>query len=186
VTEYPYDEAKAKSLLKAAGAENLTLRFHYPTEVTRPYMPNPKEIFTVLSGDLAKVGIKIQPIAKPWNGGYLDEITTTANHDLHFLGWTGDYNDAGNFVGTFFGRVKQDFGANDPAMFAAIAAADAKTNPEEKKAAYEQVNRDIMSKWLPAIPISHSPPALVVSDKVEGLIPSPLTDERFVFASKKS
>jgi peptide/nickel transport system substrate-binding protein len=184
VKKYEYDVNKAKDLLKQAGAEGLTLRFHYPTEVTRPYMPDPKEIFTVLSSDLEKVGIKVQPIAKTWSA-YLDEISTTSKHDLHLLGWTGDYNDPGNFVKTFFGRPKKDFGLTDKALFDALAAADAKTNPDEKKAAYEQVNRDIMDEYLPAIPISHSPPAIVVSSKVEGLIPSPLTDERFVTVSLK-
>ena len=48
-----------------------------------------------------------------------------------------------------------------------------------REAAYEQVNRDIMQKYLPAVPISSSPPALVVAENVQGLIPSPLTDERF-------
>ena len=36
-----------------------------------------------------------------------------------------------------------------------------------------------MAKYLPAVPISHSPPAIVVQPKVQGLIASPLTDERF-------
>jgi peptide/nickel transport system substrate-binding protein len=33
--------------------------------------------------------------------------------------------------------------------------------------------------YLPAVPISHSPPALVVSERVQGLEPSPLTAEVF-------
>jgi peptide/nickel transport system substrate-binding protein len=41
-----------------------------------------------------------------------------------------------------------------------------------------------MSKYLPAIPVSHSPPAIVVSSKISGLVPSPLTDERFDTVSK--
>ena len=40
-----YDKAKAKQLLKEAGAEGLELQFAYPTEVTRPYMPDPQKIF---------------------------------------------------------------------------------------------------------------------------------------------
>ena len=34
-------------------------------------------------------------------------------------------------------------------------------------------------EFLPAVPISHSPPALVVREGVEGLEPSPLTAEEF-------
>jgi len=33
--------------------------------------------------------------------------------------------------------------------------------------------------YLPGVPISHSPPALVVAGDVQGLVPSPLTAEDF-------
>ena len=41
-----------------------------------------------------------------------------------------------------------------------------------------------MARYLPAIPISHSPPAIVVAGDVKGLVASPLTDERFYTVSK--
>jgi peptide/nickel transport system substrate-binding protein len=184
VQEYPYDPAKAKQLLAEAGASNLTLNFYYPTEVSRPYMPNPTDLFSVIAEDLKQAGITINPVPRPWNGGFKDDVQKAGKHDLHLLGWTGDYNDAGNFVGTFFGREKAEFGAEDPAMYAALAAADAQPDPAAHAAAYEQVNRDIMAKYLPAIPISSSPPAIVVRANIQGLVPSPLTDERFYSVSK--
>ena len=49
----------------------------------------------------------------------------------------------------------------------------------ERSAAYEKINQEIMEQDLPGLAISHSPPALVVSDKVKGLVPSPLTAETF-------
>jgi peptide/nickel transport system substrate-binding protein len=180
VQKYDYNPEKAKQLLKEAGAEGLTLNFYYPPDVTRPYMPNPQEIFTVLANDLQAVGIKVNGVPRPWNGGFKDDVQQLGKQDLHILGWTGDYNDPGNFVGTFFGRGKAEFG--DQAMtemFAAIAAADAKVDEAQKKAAWEQVNRDIASKWLPAVPVWHAPPAIVVTKDGKGLVASPLTDERF-------
>ena len=184
VQQYAYDPAKAKALLAEAGASNLTLNFYYPTEVSRPYMPNPTDIFAQLAEDLRQVGITVNPVARPWNGGYKDDVQKLGKHDLHLLGWTGDYNDAGNFVGTFFGREKPEFGFNDPALFNELAAADATPDPAAHKAAYEQTSRDIMSTFLPAIPISSGPPAIVVRADVAGLVPSPLTDERFNTVSK--
>ncbi|SBT49229.1 ABC transporter substrate-binding protein [Micromonospora auratinigra] len=180
VQKYEYNPEKAKQLLKEAGASNLTLNFYYPTDVQRPYMPNPQEIYTILANDLQAVGIKVNGVARPWNGGYKDDVQQFGKQDLHLLGWTGDYNDPGNFVGTFFGRGKVEFG--DQAMtemFAAIAKADGTVDEAGKKAAWEQVNRDIAAKWLPAVPIWHAPPAIVVTKDVKGLVASPLTDERF-------
>jgi peptide/nickel transport system substrate-binding protein len=179
VQKYDYDLAKAKSLLAEAGATGTTLKFYYPSEVTRPYMPDPKGIFTAIEADLKAAGFKVQPIVKPWNGGYKDDVQKAGKQDIHLLGWTGDYNDAGNFVGTFFGRQKPEFGFNDASLFSELSNADGETNEDKHQSAYEQVNRDIMAKYLPAIPISHSPPAIVTSSKVKGLVTSPLTNERF-------
>ncbi len=184
VQKYDYNVATAKKLLAEAGASNLTVKFYYPSEVTRPYMPDPKGIFTAIEADLKAVGITVQAVVKPWNGGYKDDIQKAGKHDLHLLGWTGDYNDAGNFVGTFFGRAKAEFGVTSTPLFAELAAADAETDAAKHTAAYEQVNRDIMSKYLFAVPISHSPPAIVTSSKIKGLVASPLTDERFSGVTK--
>ncbi len=117
----------------------------------------------------------------PW-GQYLDKAYT--EYDAHFLGWTGDFNSVDNFLASFFGNLEnnrfatnlQDFGAE---LSAELVAADGIVDEAERTAAYEEINRRIMEEWLPALPISHSPPAIVVSSDVEGLIPSPLTAERF-------
>ncbi|MFC5951706.1 ABC transporter substrate-binding protein [Pseudonocardia lutea] len=184
VQQYPFDPQKAKDLLAQAGASNLTLNFYYPTEVSRPYMPNPTDLFQLIAENLRQVGITVNAVPRPWNGGFKDDVQTAGKQDLHLLGWTGDYNDAGNFIGTFFGREKPEFGPEDPAMYAQINAADAEPDPAKHAAAYQQANRDLMAKYLPAVPISSSPPAIVVSGAIQGLVPSPLTDERFNTVSK--
>jgi peptide/nickel transport system substrate-binding protein len=184
VQPYDYNLAKAKQLLAEAGATNLTLKFYYPSEVTRPYMPDPKSIYTSIAADLQAAGIKIQPVVRPWNGGYKDDVQQAGKQDIHLLGWTGDWNDPGNFVGTFFGRYKPEFGDDNAAMFAALSAADGTPDPAAHAKAYQQVNRDIMSKWLPAVPISSAPPAIATGKNISGLVPSPLTQEEYVGVSK--
>ncbi len=177
-----YDPEKAKQLLKDAGAEGMTLKFAWPTEVSRPYMPDPSALYDAMKADLEAVGIKVETITDPWAGGYLDKAYT--EYDAHFLGWTGDFNSVDNFLSNFFGNLEtnrfatklQDFG---PELSEALVETDGILDEAERTKAYEELNRKIMEEWLPGLPISHSPPAIVVSGDVSGLVASPLTAERF-------
>ena len=177
VKEYPYDPAKAKQLLQQAGVTNLNLKFYWPTEVSRPYMPDPKAIFSVIQSDLQKAGIKVTPVSKIWNSGYLTDVNT-GKADIHLLGWTGDYNDAYNFDGTFFGRFKPEFGFTNKPLFDAIAKADATPDATQRAEAYKAVNRQIMD-YLPALPIAHSPPSVATQGNVKDFVPSPVLNDEF-------
>jgi peptide/nickel transport system substrate-binding protein len=183
VEKHDYDPAKAKQLLTEANAQNLTLNFYVPTEVTRPYMPNPVELGSAIADDLKAVGINVQVVQRPWNGGFKDDVQKAGKQDIHLLGWTGDYGDAGNFIGTFFGREKAEFGFNDPGIFNALSTADSQVDQAAKAKAYQDASV-LISKYVPAVPLTSSPPGIVVSPKVHGLVPSPLTDERFYTVSK--
>jgi peptide/nickel transport system substrate-binding protein len=183
VEKHSYDPNQAKALLQQAGATGLTLNFYVPTEVTRPYMPNPVDIGGAIADDLKAVGINVNIVQEPWNGGYKDDVQKAGKQDIHLLGWTGDYADAGNFVGTFFGRQKAEFGFNDPTIFNALSNADAQVTPDAKKTAYEQASV-VISQYVPAVPLTSSPPAIVVKSNIHNLIPTPLTDERFYTVTK--
>lgn len=183
----PYDTERAKALLAEAGAAGLKVNFYWPSEVTRPYMPNPRDIFGAISADLAKAGIEVNAITKPWNGGYLDDVDE-ARADLFLLGWTGDYNTADNFINTFFGnpdnRFQTTFSPWAQELSDRLKEADSEADATKRNQLYSQLNADIVEKYLPAIPISHSPPALVVSKNIQGLVPSPLTAEDYNGVSK--
>ena len=185
IEPYAYDPDEAKRLLAEAGAEGMTLEFAYPTEVTRPYMPDPEKIYEALRTDLEAVGIKVKVVSASWNGGYLDNVSgEPGKYDAYILGWTGDYDSAYNFIGTFFGNLKDnDFGTDVMPWGKKLAddlkAADAIVDEDERGAAFEKINAQIMEEYLPGLPISHSPPALVVGPGVDGVTPSPLTAEEF-------
>ncbi|MFF5991053.1 ABC transporter substrate-binding protein [Prauserella flavalba] len=189
VQKYSYDPERAKQLLREAGQPNLTVELWWPSQVTRPYMPNPQAIFGAIKEDLEGAGITVKPISKPWAGGYLDQVEV-ADAQLFLLGWTGDYNSPENFIGTFFGTTENQFWTSGSPwgqqLATAIEDADSTVDAAEREAKYQQINRDLMSKYLPAIPLSHSPPAIVVSPEVQGLVPSPLTKEEFAAVSVSS
>lgn len=177
-----YDVEKAKSLLKEAGQENLTIKLWYPSEVSRPYMPDPQALFQAISADWKAAGINVEPVTKPWNGGYLTEVDQQLA-DAFFLGWTGDYNSADNFIGTFFGAANNRFGIGNydwgQKLMDSLKEADSIPDDAQRTAKYQEINKAIMEEYLPAIPISHSPPALAIGPKVQGLVASPLTQEDF-------
>jgi len=53
-------------------------------------------------------------------------------------------------------------------LFNELSAADGTPDAAAHAAAYQQANRDIMSKYLPAVPLSSSPAFIVVTKNVQG------------------
>lgn len=183
IEPYAYDVDKAKQLLDEAGKSDLTIELWYPTEVSRPYMPDPQRIYDAVKTDWEAAGVTVETVSKPWAGGYLDGAQTNLAATF-FLGWTGDLNSADNFLCNFFCGDGNQFGTSPypwhQDLQDEIAAADAEPDEAKRTELYKELNANIMSpEWLPGMPISHSPPALVVAGNVQGLVASPLTAEDF-------
>ncbi len=183
VTTYAYDPDQARDLLASAGEENLSVDFCYPTEVTRPYMPAPADMFELMRADLEEAGISVEPRPMKWNPDYLDTVEN-GGCDLRLMGWTGDFNDGYNFLGTWFAEQSAEWGFENQELFDLMHQAETEPDVETRVGLYEQVNELVM-ELLPGVPVSSSPPSIAFGADVNPPTVSPLTQENFAETSFK-
>src|SRR5919106_4772880 len=177
VMKYDFNPNRARQLLQQAGAANAEITFCYPTDVSRPYMPDPKRNFEAFAADLRDVGLRITPRAAPWSPDYLG-LADEGRCPLYLLGWTGDYGDPDNFIGTFFQTEQSAWGFDNPEIFRLLDRAEAETDEAQRFQLYEDANRTIM-EFLPGVPYVHTRPALAFHSSVQGYRPSPVSLEPF-------
>ena len=178
VTEYEYDPAAAEQLLQEAGVETpLEITFCYPTDVSRPYMPDPQRNFEAFAASLNEAGFQIKPRSAPWSPDYLG-LVDEGKCPLYLLGWTGDFGDPDNFIGTFFQSAQKAWGFENQEIFDILDEAEAETDLEAREGLYQEANRLIMD-FLPGVPYVHTQPALAFAANIQGYVPSPVSLESF-------
>ena len=105
----------------------------------------------------------------------------SAGH-LNIIGWTGDYADADNFLGTFFQSANPQFGLTRRGAHGVIAKlldrAEAETRPARRVALYKRIAK-LVSDFVPAVPYAHSRPGVGVERRVAGYRASPVGTESF-------
>ncbi|WP_284975404.1 ABC transporter substrate-binding protein [Arthrobacter sp. efr-133-TYG-104] len=173
-----YNPDKAKALLQKAGYKGEELKFYYPLDATRAYLPTPEKIYAEISRELVAVGFNIKPVPVNWDDGYLQKVQSPGDHALHLLGWNGSYADADNFLGPLFGEARGEFGYSDTEVFHNIERARAVPNGDQRNAQYQAINAEIAAS-VPAVPIAFPISALALSNKVESYPASPVLNEVF-------
>ena len=140
-------------------------------------MPDPKRNFQAFSASLQKAGFKIKARSAPWSPDYLG-LVDEGKCPLYLLGWTGDFGDPDNFIGTFFQSPQEAWGFENPEIHDLLDQAETETDEGERERLYQEANRAIM-EFLPGVPYAHSSPALGFTANVKGYEPSPVTLESF-------
>ncbi len=169
-------------MLKAAGVENLQTDLWW-MPVQRPYNPNAKRMAEMVQGDLAKVGITATLVSYEW-GEYRKRMQA-GEHQMGFLGWTGDNGDPDNFLAVLLGCDKdgKPNGNNIPkwcdAVFqAAIVKAAEVTDQGERTKLYQDAQK-IVAAQTPWLNVAHSTVFEPVRKSVSGYKISPFGSHEF-------
>ena len=102
----------------------------------------------------------------PWNPDYLD-AQSTGGTPMFLLGWTGDFGDPDNFIGTFFQTVNPQFGS-----FENRRSSPSSTRPRRRPTRtgtelYQEANR-LIADFVPGVPYVHNQPAVAFAEASPG------------------
>jgi peptide/nickel transport system substrate-binding protein len=173
VPAYPYNPAKSIALLKQAGlTPPVKVDFWYPTNISRPYMPDPQRNFEAFQASLNKAGFQVTAHSAPWRPDYRAGVLA-GRDQLYLFGWNPDFVDPDNYLNVHFGSKLTQFGFSNPALFNLLAKADAEPDLDKRAALYQQASVQVM-KLLPMVPYVWAAGAIALDSNIKGFVPSPI------------
>ena len=173
VPAYTYNPAKAKQLLQSAGLSlPVKVDFWYPTNVSRPYMPDPQRNFQAFQASMEQSGFSVTPHSAPWRPDYRSGVSV-GNAQLYLYGWIADFGDPANFLNVHFGSHTDQFGFTNEKLFTELAKADAESNTATRTKLYQQASIDVMN-FLPVIPYVWAGSAIALDKNVKGYVVGPI------------
>jgi peptide/nickel transport system substrate-binding protein len=169
----PYDPAKAKQLLaqSGVGGKDLDIDLWYPSDVSRPYMPDPANEVQQIAADLNAVGFHITLRTAPWSPTYLDDYYK-GQYGLYLLGTNGQWPSADNFlISNYFGYVNGKPAPNynwaDPQLQNTMQKALAAPNTATASKLWGKA-QDIIRQDMPIVPILNAEPPAALKTGVKG------------------
>lgn len=189
INDYGYDVEKAKSLLAEAGfADGFDVTL-YTFANPRPYMPQPKVTAQAIQEMLKEVNVNVEIIENDWD----THLTATENgeHDMAFLGWTGDNGDPDNFLYVLLDKDNAKMGSAGNISFYKsdelhdlLKEAQTETDQEKRTELYLKA-QEIIHEDAPWFPIAHTTPPIAAKKSIMDYVPHSTGSEPFNFLDIK-
>jgi peptide/nickel transport system substrate-binding protein len=179
VKAYPYDPARARALLAAAGyRRGFSTQLVYAA-IPRPYMPQPGLVAAAIARELARVGIRVKLVPLEWTK-FLDTVHN-GEHAMALAGWSGDNGDPDNFLYTLLDKdsARRPNALNfsfwrSERYHRLMLEGQETSDPAQRAKIYEEANA-MVHDLVPAIPIVHVAAPLAVRASIGGVVPNPTT-----------
>ncbi|MEN9659076.1 MAG: hypothetical protein RL571_2541 [Pseudomonadota bacterium] len=181
VEDYNYNPAKAKQLLAEAGFPNGFSTTIWIRPAGSTLNPNPRAGGELLQADLAKIGVKAELKVIEW--GELIKRAKAGEHDLLFMGWSGDNGDPDNFLTPQFACSSVESGLNfarycDPQLDKLITNGKKTADQTSRTKLYETAQKIIHDQAL-WIPLAHPIAAVLTKPNVSGYKINPFSRQDF-------
>jgi peptide/nickel transport system substrate-binding protein len=172
-----YNATQAKADLDKANLTTAqkTIDLYYPSNVVRPYMPDPQGIAQAIAQDLQAIGLTVNLKTEDWHGGYITDATN-GKFPLYLFGWTCDWAGADNFLYTAWfgwqnGQPNAQYAWNNSQANDLMLKALQEPTQDAANADWGQV-QDLLAQDLPMVPIVNSTPPGAYTSKVHGFVPA--------------
>ncbi|MCP3923475.1 MAG: ABC transporter substrate-binding protein [Desulfobacterales bacterium] len=174
IEDYEYSTRKAKQLLKEAGFKNGFKTTLSITDISRPYLPQPKKIARAIKSNLSAVGIKAKIVSYDWRT-YLRKLQN-GEHDMCLSGWLGDNGDPDNFLYVLLDQdnlIKPK--STNFAFFKyqrlhdILIKAQQITNKQKRIKLYRKA-QEIIHDQSPWVPLAHAQKIAAFQKKVHGVV----------------
>jgi peptide/nickel transport system substrate-binding protein len=186
VQPYKYDVARAKSILKSQGKENLKIKMITYSN-PRPYNSvGGDKLATAVQNYLAKIGVTATIESYNWTD-YKKRVQN-GEGDIFFYGWTGDNGDADNFMMLFettnIAASLNSSKYSSKVVDALLKQARTAPNGAARNAYYAKI-QEAVAKDAPWLPISHSTVLAAYNPSVTGFALHPTGSIFFSGVDKK-
>ncbi|GGB54041.1 ABC transporter substrate-binding protein [Virgibacillus dakarensis] len=183
IEDYGYDVEEAKKLLAEAGYADGFDTNLYIFSNPRDYMPQPKVTAQAIQEMLKEVNINVEIVENDWDTHLA--ATENGEHDMAFLGWTGDNGDPDNFLYVLLDKDNAKMGsAGNIAFYKSdelhdlLKQAQTEMDQEKRTELYLQA-QELIHEDAPWFPIAHTTPPIAASKKVVDYVPHATGSEPF-------